>query len=103
MTFSALEAEVTVEWQREGIVHIRAQSEADLFFAQGYVSSRLRLWEMELQRHMVAGRLAEIVGEQGVASDKLFRTLGESLRTCPKGGGLCSPPADTQAFRGGAV
>jgi hypothetical protein len=102
MTFSALEAEVKVEWQREGIVHIRAQSEADLFFAQGYVSSRLRLWEMEVQRHTVAGRLAEIVGERGVASDKLFRTLGAPrhfvfLRTPPDGGGLRSPCPLTRA------
>lgn len=62
MSFAALSGTVRVEWQRQGLVHIRAESEADLFFAQGYVSSRLRLWEMEVQRRIVAGRLAEVVG-----------------------------------------
>jgi penicillin amidase len=71
-----LSATVTLEWQKTGMVHIRADNEMDLFFAQGFVSSQLRLWQMEMQRRQAFGRLAEVVGEAALPADKLFRTLG---------------------------
>ena len=77
MSFRGITDAVTVEWEATGMVHIRAQSEPDLFFGQGYVASRMRLWQMEYQRKMVAGRLAELVGgDDALATDTLVRTLG---------------------------
>eukprot|EP01046_Picozoa_sp_COSAG06_P024648 COSAG06_NODE_2021_length_7833_cov_3.800233_6_plen_410_part_00 len=59
------------------MVHVRATSEPDLFFGQGYVAARLRLWQMEYQRKLAAGRLAELIGgDDAVQTDKLVRTLG---------------------------
>ena len=55
---------------------IRANSEPDLFFGQGFVSCQLRLWQMEFQRRVVAGRLSELVGSAGLDTDKLMRALG---------------------------
>jgi penicillin G amidase len=48
-----------------GIPHIRAASEADAFAALGWVHAQDRLWQMEFQRRLAAGRLAELLGEAG--------------------------------------
>jgi penicillin amidase len=68
----------TVEILRDrfGVPHIYAESEDDLFFAQGYVHAQDRLWQMELQRRAGAGRLSEILGEATLEIDRHFRTLG---------------------------
>jgi len=59
-----------------GAVHIIAQSEEDLFFAQGYAHARDRLWQMDLQRHAAQGRLSEIFGAPTLSYDKHMRTIG---------------------------
>ncbi len=46
-----------------GIPHIYARNERDLMFAQGFVHAQDRLWQMDFQRRVVAGRLSEILGE----------------------------------------
>lgn len=59
-----------------GIPHIRAASEADAIFGLGVVHAQDRLWQLEFQRRLGAGRLAEILGEAALPTDRLFRTLG---------------------------
>jgi penicillin amidase len=59
-----------------GIPHIYAQSEDDLYFAQGYVHAQDRLWQMELNRRISAGRIAEIVGPIALETDRFCRRLG---------------------------
>jgi penicillin amidase len=71
-----LQAGVQVLRDRWGVPHVYADSAPDLFFAQGYVHAQDRLWQMELQRRLAAGRVAEIVGEKAVPVDRLFRVLG---------------------------
>ncbi len=61
---------------RWGVPHIYARSNADLFFAQGYVHAQDRLWQMELQRRTGLGQLAEILGPVALESDRFLRTLG---------------------------
>lgn len=60
----------------KGVVRIEATNEHDLYFTQGAAHAATRLWQMEFQRRVGAGRLAEAVGEGGIEIDKLFRTLG---------------------------
>ncbi len=59
-----------------GIPHIYAKNEHDLYFALGYVSAQDRLWQMDLSRRIASGRLSEIFGVGTIEIDKLFRTLG---------------------------
>ena len=59
-----------------GVPHIYAQHEHDLFFAQGYVHAQDRLWQMEFNRRIGAGRLSEVLGETTLASDRFLRTIG---------------------------
>ena len=68
-----LEGTVKVYRDQYGIPHIKAESEMDAFFAQGFVTAQDRLWHMEYDRRRGSGRWAEAVGEQGVAQDKMMR------------------------------
>ncbi|MDN5795338.1 MAG: penicillin acylase family protein [Intrasporangium sp.] len=67
---------VTVTRDARGVPTITADTPADLFRAQGYVSAQDRFFEMDLRRHTTAGRLAELVGEPGVEADTVIRTMG---------------------------
>jgi penicillin amidase len=59
-----------------GVPTITAQSEADALFALGYVHAQDRLWQIEFNRRIAQGRIAEIVGAGGVGTDRFLRTLG---------------------------
>lgn len=59
-----------------GIPHIYASSSHDLFFAEGYAHAQDRFWQMEFYRRIGSGRLAELLGESALESDRFIRTLG---------------------------
>ena len=61
---------------RHGVPHVFAQSDADALFGQGFVHAQDRLFQMDLLRHIAAGRLAEVAGARAVASDRFMRRLG---------------------------
>lgn len=71
-----LQDEVTVAYDELGIPHIFANNDHDLYMAQGYVTAKDRLWQMEFQTHYAAGRLTEIVGEKALESDRYNRRMG---------------------------
>jgi penicillin amidase len=76
MALTGLAKTVSIQRELNGIVHIQAQTQADLFFAQGVVHAQDRLWQMEFQRRVGAGRLSEVLGEATLDMDKLLRTWG---------------------------
>ncbi|MDQ2999669.1 MAG: penicillin acylase family protein [Fibrobacterota bacterium] len=67
---------VSVIFDKRHVPHIFAQNAHDLFFAQGYITARDRLWQMEIQCLSAAGRLAEILGPEWVDHDLFQRRLG---------------------------
>ncbi|HEX9551525.1 MAG TPA: penicillin acylase family protein, partial [Candidatus Limnocylindrales bacterium] len=71
-----LHAPVTVIRDQTGIIQILADDPHDLFLAQGYVHAQERMWQMEVWRHISAGRLSELFGEGRVGTDRFIRTLG---------------------------
>jgi penicillin G amidase len=71
-----LKAPVSVQYDERGVPHIRAENEADLYRALGYVHAQDRLFQMEMVRRLAKGELAEILGPKLLDTDKLFRTLG---------------------------
>lgn len=75
---AALEEPVTVLRDGRGVPTIEAQTAEDLFRAQGYVHAQDRFFEMDYRRHVTAGRLSELVGENedALAADKVIRTFG---------------------------
>lgn len=71
-----LSAPVEIVRVEPGVPHIYARNAHDLFFAQGYVHAQDRLWQMELNRHVGAGRLSALFGEGALEIDKVMRVLG---------------------------
>src|SRR5947209_2080458 len=67
---------VEIITDRYGVPHIYAQNEDDLYFTQGYVHAQQRLWQMELNRRIAAGRLSELFGEFTLEADRFARRLG---------------------------
>lgn len=71
-----LEGTVQVVWDERRVPHIFAQNDHDLYSAQGYITARDRLWQMEFQTRGVAGRLSEIIGKATVEYDRYQRRIG---------------------------
>jgi penicillin G amidase len=73
---AGLKAPATVIRDANGIIQITADSQHDLFLAQGYVHAQERMWQMEISRRIGAGRLSELFGKGQVDTDRYIRTLG---------------------------
>ena len=78
LAVAGLTANVTVRRDARSIPYIKAANDADLYFAQGFVTASDRLWQMDLLRRVSRGELAEIFGKQVVAQDQRWRRFGFS-------------------------
>lgn len=67
---------VTIEYDHYMIPHIFANNDHDLYFAQGFVTARDRLWQMDIQTRSASGRLAEIAGSKALEIDRYHRRMG---------------------------
>ena len=67
---------VTITRDKNALPHIIAQTKQDAYFAVGYVHAQDRLWQMQMHRHIAKGQLSELVGKDGLQTDKFLRTLG---------------------------
>lgn len=76
LSIPSLEQAVTVHYDDLLIPHVFAQNDADLYRAQGYITAKHRLWQLEFQTYAAAGRLSEIVGEGALNYDRQQRRLG---------------------------
>ncbi len=76
LTLAGLQGPVTVARGEDGVAHINAGTISDAYRALGFVHAQDRLWQMEFQRLVAAGRLSEAVGEPGLDTDRFLRTLG---------------------------
>lgn len=72
---SALQRPVEVRRDRWGVPHIYAETQDDLFFAQGFVAAQDRLWQIDMWRRIGEGRLAEVLGPDYLARDRFARLL----------------------------
>jgi penicillin amidase len=76
LDLSGLKGEVQVIYDSAMIPHIFATNDDDAYFAQGYVTASMRLWQMETQVRAGKGRLAEILGPVLLERDRSQRRLG---------------------------
>lgn len=67
---------VQVVYDERLVPHIFARNDDDLYFAQGYITARDRLWQMDLQVRSASGRLSEVFGSQTIDIDKNERRKG---------------------------
>ena len=80
INIAGLEKPVEILKDRWGISHIYAQTEHDLFFAQGYSAARDRLFQFEIWRAQATGTTAEILGPRAIDRDhgtRLFKFRGD--------------------------
>src|SRR5690606_981355 len=56
--------------------HVFAGHDYALYFAQGYITAKDRLWQMDFQTRYAAGRLSEVVGEKAFELDRYQRRMG---------------------------
>jgi penicillin amidase len=71
-----LTAKVNVYYDEDMIPHVFAQNNHDLYKAQGYLTAKHRLWQLEFQTYAAAGRLSEIFGETALDYDRTERRRG---------------------------
>ncbi len=75
-----------------GVPHIIASTMEDLIFAQGYAQAQDRMWQMDMSRRGVSGKLSEILGADFVETDYFTLTVG-FLRAAEKNYSLLSGEA----------
>jgi penicillin amidase len=68
-------APVSIARDARGIPHIRASNERDLFFGEGYAQGTDRLFQLDVYRRAVSGRLAEIFGSSLLDYDERSRAF----------------------------
>lgn len=71
-----LHAAVSVSRDSNGIAHIRAADEHDLFLVAGWVQAQDRLFQMDVNRRQPSGTLAELLGSGALPGDVQARTIG---------------------------
>ncbi len=76
VTLAGLDQPVEIRRDRHGVPHIYAKNRADLFRAQGFVHAQDRLWQMEQNRRIARGALAEVFGYPAVEADRFSRIIG---------------------------
>nr|ASV47110.1 hypothetical protein [uncultured bacterium] len=76
VTAPGLDAPVRVVRTTDGVPHLTATTRHDVWFAQGWVHTTDRLFQMDTLRRTASGTLAELLGPGALPSDVQLRTLG---------------------------
>ena len=71
-----LQHPVSVTYTAQGIASVRASTDHDAFLALGYVHASFRLAEMDEERRLGEGRLAQLAGPSELSSDEFELRLG---------------------------
>jgi penicillin amidase len=80
LEFPGLKGSADVYFDQNLVPHVFADEEEDLYFVQGFLHAKFRLWQMEFQTYAASGRLSEILGEgpggRILDYDRTMRRLG---------------------------
>jgi penicillin amidase len=71
-----LKADVQVRFDEYGVPHIFADNNEDLYYAQGYITARERMFQMDMTRRAGRGELSVLFGETTLQADKFLKTAG---------------------------
>ena len=69
-------APIDVFYDERNVPHVFAQNDHDMYLAQGYITAKDRLWQMDFISYTSAGRLSEILGKDYLKYDRLQRRIG---------------------------
>ena len=73
---AGIRAPIRITRDRHAVPHIYAESVEDVMFGLGFAHAQDRLWQMEINRRIGAGRLSEVLGAATAETDRFLRTLG---------------------------
>ena len=76
LNFPELKGKASVYFDDRLVPHVFAENDEDLYFIQGYLHAKFRLFQMDLQTKAAEGRASEIAGPKAVDYDKEQRRLG---------------------------
>jgi penicillin amidase len=76
ITLPGFDGEAQVVRDENGIAHIFAGSDAEVYFALGFTHASERFFQMDLTRRYMRGRLSELFGADYVRVDARAHTLG---------------------------
>jgi penicillin G amidase len=76
LILDGVKGSVTVKYESRRVPHIFAENDEDLYFTVGYVNARDRLWQMDFQASIGAGKLSAIIGKNGLRIDRYLRRIG---------------------------
>lgn len=78
LSLNGLKGKATVYIDNRLVPHVFAEREEDVYFIQGYLHAKFRLWQMEFQTFAASGRLSEFVGSspEVLRYDRAQRRLG---------------------------
>jgi penicillin amidase len=79
LIIEGLKEQVEIHFDDQMIPHIFAKNDHDLYFAQGYLTAKDRLWQMDFQTRFASGRLSEVVGPKAIELDRYQRRMGMSF------------------------
>ena len=75
LNFKNLKGKAEVIFDDRLVPHVFAENDEDLYFIQGYLHAKFRLFQMDLQTKAAAGRASEIAGSVAINYDKGQRRL----------------------------
>ncbi|MEO6611095.1 MAG: penicillin acylase family protein [Chitinophagaceae bacterium] len=76
LSFPELKGKAEVYFDERLVPHVFAENDEDLYFIQGYLHAKFRLFQMDLQTRAAAGRASEIAGSKAIKFDREQRRLG---------------------------
>ncbi len=75
IAIDGLSAPASLWWDVNGIAHIEAQDLHDAFAVQGYAAATMRMFQIDQQRRLTAGRSAELFGTDNLSVDLMLRRM----------------------------
>ncbi|MBI5371451.1 MAG: penicillin acylase family protein [Sphingobacteriales bacterium] len=76
LSFPGLKGKAQVYFDDRLVPHVFAENDEDLYFIQGYLHAKFRLFQMDLQTKAAAGRASEMAGPKAIEYDREQRRLG---------------------------
>jgi len=76
ISFPDLKGKADVYFDDRLVPHVFAENDEDLYFIQGFLHAKFRLFQMDLQTKAAEGRASEIAGKKAINFDKEQRRLG---------------------------
>lgn len=76
LKLDGLKGKASVYFDERLVPHVFADNDEDLYYVQGYLHAKFRLFQIDLQTKAAAGRASEIAGPKAIQYDREQRRLG---------------------------